>query len=128
MSTPWYRDRRRRDRATLYGFAVLGVGGILLAGSLRLAQGDRRVVVVTLERDDTVSVQTLAERRQLLKDDCGSLPGVSVVKDLGRPSVQGRFPVRFSVKDATNAERAGLEACIARHPTIVRGYSLEGDE
>ncbi len=127
-SPPWYRDRSKRDRATVYGFAVLGVGGILLAGTLRLAEGDRREVVVTLERSDAVSVEQLGERRQLLKDDCGGLPGVSPVADRGRPSVQGRFPVRFSVRGATNAQRAALEACLSAHDDVVRGYTLEGDE
>ena len=61
---PWYRDRRRRDRATVYGFAVLGIGGILLAGSLRFLEGDQRVVVVTLERGTSISVEQLAVERE----------------------------------------------------------------
>ena len=125
---PWYRDRRRRDRATVYGFAVLGIGGILLAGSLRFAEGDQRVVVVTLERGPSVDVEQLAVDRQELKDDCGELPGVTVVADRGDLStrVQGRFPVRFSIRGATNPQRAALEACIADHD-VVRGVRIEGE-
>ena len=128
-SGPWYRDRRRRDRATVYGFAVLGIGGILLAGSLRFAAGDQRVVVVTLERGPSVAVEQLAVDRQQLKDDCGGLPGVTVVADLGDRSarVQGRFPVRFSIRGATNPQRAALEACLADHGDVVRGVRIEGE-
>lgn len=128
-STPWYRDRRKRDRATIYGFAVLGIGGILLAGSLRFAEGDQRVVVVTLERGPSVDVEQLAVDRQQLKDDCGGLPGVTVVADRGDRSarVQGRFPVRFSIRGATNPQRAALEACLADHDDVVRGVRIEGE-
>lgn len=128
MSTPWYRDRRKRDRATVYGFAVLGVGGILLAGSLRFAEGDQRELVVTLNRDPSTPVEQLAERRQQLKDACGDLPGVAVVADRGDPRVQGRFPVRFSVRGASNPQLAALEACLARQGNAVRGYKMEGEE
>jgi hypothetical protein len=124
---PWWRDRRRRDRVTVYGFAVLGVGGILLAGSLRFAEGDQREVVVTLQRDPSVTVEQLAREREQLKDDCGGLPGVSVVADRGDPTVQGRFPVRFSIRGASNPERSALEACLAAHDDIVRGVRVEGE-
>lgn len=126
-STPWYRDRRRRDRVTVYGFAVLGIGGILLAGSLKLARGDERVVVVTLQRDPSVSVAQLAAERQELKDDCGDLPGIALVADQGDPRVQGRFPVRFDIRGTTNPQRAALEACLAEHGDVVRGYRVEGE-
>ncbi len=127
MSTPWYRDRRRRDRVTVYGFAVLGVGGILLAGALQFAEGDQREVVATLERDVSVTPAVLAERRQLLKDDCGDLPGVGLVADRGAPAAQYRLPVRFSVSGTTDAQRAALEACLSAHDDIVRGYRIEGE-
>ena len=130
MSTPWYRDRRKRDRATVYGFAVLGIGGILLAGTLRFAEGDQRVVVVTMERDPSVTVEQLAADRQELKDDCGDLPGVSVVPDQGNPSarIQGRFPVRLKIAGATVRQEAALHACLAEHGDVVRGFLTEGTD
>lgn len=124
---PWWRDRRRRDRVTVYGFAVLGIGGILLAGSFVLARGDQREIVVTLQRDPSRSVTQLAAERQELKDDCGSLPGVTLVADEGDPRVQGRFPVRFGIRGATNPQRAALDACLARHADVVRGVRVEGE-
>ena len=127
VSSPWYRDRRKRDRATVYGFAVLGIGGILLAGSLRFLEGDQRVVVVTLERGPSTSVEQLAADREELKADCGSLPGVTVVPDRGDAAVQGRFPVRFSIAGVTNAQRAALEGCLAEHDEVVRGVRIEGE-
>ncbi|MCW2776865.1 MAG: hypothetical protein JWN17_590 [Frankiales bacterium] len=107
---------------------MLGIGGILLAGSLRFARGDQRVVVVTMERTPTTPVDQIAAARKLLKDECGSLPGVTVVADAGNPRVQGRFPVRFSIRGASNPEQAALEACLSRHDDVVRGYRVEGDE
>lgn len=127
MSSPWYRDRRKRDRATVYGFAVLGIGGILLAGAYQFAQGDQRAIVVTLDRDPSLTPAVLADRRQTLKDDCGDLPGVRLVPDRGDPDVQYRLPVRFSVAGTTNPQRAALEACLADHEDIVRGYRIEGE-
>ena len=124
---PWYRDRRRRDRATVYGFAVLGIGGILLAGTLQFLEGDQRVVVVTLERGPSTSVDQLAADREDLKAECGDLPGVTVVPDRGDASVQGRFPVRFSIAGATNPERAALEGCLAANDDVVRGVRIEGE-
>jgi hypothetical protein len=124
---PWWRDRRRRDRVTVWGFAVLGIGGILLGASLTFARGDQRVVVVTLKRDPSQSEQQLADERQQLKQECGGLPGVTVVADEGDPSVQGRFPVRFGIRGADNATRASLDACLARHADVVRGVRTEGE-
>ena len=125
-STPWYRDRRKRDRATVYGFAVLGVAGVLLGGVLQFAKGDQRVMVVTLERDPSTSLEQLAERRQLLKDACGDLPGIAVVPDRGRADAQARFPVRFSLRGTSNPQQAALEACLEQYRDVVRGYQVEG--
>ncbi len=123
----WYRDRRRRDRATVYGFAVLGIGGILLAGSFVFARGDQREIVVSMKRDPSRSVAQLARERQELKDDCGAVSGVTVVEDEGDPAVQGRFPVRFGIRGADNPPRAALDACLARHQDVVRGVRVEGE-
>lgn len=124
---PWWRDRRKRDRFTVYGFAVLGIGGILLAGTFVFARGDQREIVVSLNRDPSRSVEQLARERQELKDDCGALPGVTVVPDEGDPAVQGRFPVRFGIRGADNPTRAALDACLQRHEDVVRGVRVEGE-
>jgi hypothetical protein len=67
--------------------------------------------------------------RDVLKRDCGSLPGISVVADKGNPdpAIQGRFPVRFSLANTTPAQEAALESCIDRHRDLVRGILTEGD-
>ena len=120
----WWQDAQRRNRVALVVFAVLGFGSIVLAGSLRFAEGDQRVLVVTME---TGSGQ---EARELLKRDCGELPGISVVADKGNrdPRIQGRFPVRFKIGGTTFQQEAALEACIAEHDDIVVGFITEGTD
>ena len=118
---PWWRDRARRDRVALWVFAVLGVGGIVLAGLLQLAQGDQRVKVVTLERDAGQVA------RELIKAECGGLPGIEVVADRGDPDPlrQGRLPVRFDISGTTLVQEAALERCLAQHDDVVRGVLTE---
>ncbi len=41
--------------------------------------------------------------------------------------MQGRFPVRFAIRGATNPQRAALEGCLAQHGDVVRGYRVEGE-
>lgn len=110
--------------------ALIAVGGaILLFGMLvtavfnYLLAPPQKVLVVTMQ-------PTAGEvGRQLLKDDCGDLPGVSVVADKGNrdPAVQGRFPVRFDIGEATLQQETALETCINEHRDTVRGFLSEGD-
>lgn len=105
-------------------FAVLATTSIVVAGVFtKLLAGDPRVLVVTMQQDAGQPA------RELLKRECGSLPGVSVVPDKGdsSPAVQGRFPVRFKIGGATPAQEAALESCIDRHSSLVRGILTEGD-
>jgi hypothetical protein len=120
----WWRDRQRRNRVALIVFAFLGVGSIVLAGSLQWAEGDRRVVVVTMQTGAGEPA------RQLVKDRCGDLPGVSVVPDQGNPSarIQGRFPVRLKIAGATVRQEAALHACLAEQGDVVRGFITEGTD
>lgn len=123
QTTPWWQDARQRTRAVVIVFAVLALGGILFpAFTNYLFAGDKRIVVVTMAQDAGQS------ERQQLKDACGSLPGVRVIADRGNPDprVQGRFPVRFDVKDITAAEYSALAACINRSPGV-RGLLTEND-
>lgn len=109
---------------------LLVIGGVLMVGSILvtgifgfLLAPPQKVLVVTME-------PSAGERgREQLKADCGGLPGVSVVADKGNPNpeVQGRFPVRFDIGEATVQQEAALEACINRHPETVRGFLTEGD-
>jgi hypothetical protein len=100
----------------LLGMLATGIWGFLLAPP-------HKVLVVTME--PTAGEQGRAQ----LKADCGSLPGVAVVADKGNPDphVQGRFPVRFDIGRASVQEESALEACINRHPQLVRGFLAEGD-
>lgn len=100
----------------LLSMLITGVFGFLLAPP-------KKVIVVTLTTDAG------QPQRQLLKDDCGHLPGVRTVADAGNPSphVQGRFPVRFDIGRASQQQEAALEVCINRHSDIVRGFISEGD-
>lgn len=107
---------------TLFGVLVL-ISMVLTGVFNHLLAGDPRVLVVTMTQDAGES------NRELLKRDCGSLPGVTVVADQGNPSasVQGRFPVRFGLAGATPHQEAALETCIDQHRSIVRGLLTEGD-
>ena len=123
QARPWWQDARQRTRAAVIAFAVLALGGILFpAFTNYLFAGDQRVVVVTMAQDAG------QRERQQLKDDCGALPGVRVIPDRGDPDPrkQGRFPVRFDVKDITAAEYSALAACINRAPGV-RGLLTEND-
>jgi hypothetical protein len=98
----------------LLSMLVTAVFGYLLAPP-------QKVLVVTMIQDAQQS------DRLELKLDCGGLPGVKLVADKGRASVQGRFPVRFDIGDATQQQEAALEECINRHSDTVRGFLTEGD-
>jgi hypothetical protein len=115
----------RRTTTTLIAvFGVLMTASIVLTGVFNhLLAGDPRVLVVTMKQDVGEAA------RDLLKRDCGALPGVSVVADAGNPdpAIQGRFPVRFKIGGATPAQEAALETCIDQHRTLIRGLLTEGD-
>jgi hypothetical protein len=100
----------------LVSMLLTGIFGFLLAPP-------NKVLVVTMEPG---SGQTAREQ---LKADCGRLPGVRVVADKGNPDpdIQGRFPVRFDIGEATVQEESALETCINQHDRTVRGFLSEGD-
>ena len=116
------RDRSRSNRLLIVVFGVLAVSGILIAGLARLAEGDRRQLVVTMQQGVTDA------DRATLKRECGSLPGISVVADRGAAEAQYRFPVRFDIAGTTSAQEAALEACVSRFPQLVRGQLIEGGD
>ena len=115
---------RRTNTILIVCFAALALAGILVTGVFNyLLAGDPRVLVVTMK-------QGVGEQaRDRLKQDCGSLPGITVVADRGNPDpeIQGRFPVRFGIGGTTPAQEAALETCINDHSDIVRGLLSEGD-
>lgn len=100
----------------LVSMLVTGVHGFLLAAP-------KKVLVVTMAQDASQA------DRVALKESCGGLPGVVLVKDQGNPSasVQGRFPVRFDIGRATVQQEIDLESCINAHGSKVRGMLTEGD-
>jgi hypothetical protein len=119
--SPWWRDRRRRNRVALVVFASLALAGVLYpAVTGRLLGGDRRVLVVTMAQDAG------QPEREALKQACGSLPGVTVVPDRGNPDprIQGRFAVRFGIAGAGAAEEAALTACVNEQPGV-RGFLVQ---
>ena len=121
--TPWWQDAQRRNKALLWTFGALALLGILFpAFTNYLFAGDQRVVRVTMVQDAG------QEARESLKRACGDLPGVTVVADKGNPDprIQGRFPVRFGISDATPAQVAALNGCINRQPKVL-GLITEND-
>ena len=115
---------RRTNTVLITLFGVLAATSIVVTGVFdKLLAGDPRVLVVTMKMDAGQA------ERDLLKRECGSLPGISVVPDKGNrdPKIQGRFPVRFSLAGTTPAQEAALETCIDRHRDLVRGILTEGD-
>jgi hypothetical protein len=115
---------RRTNTVLITLFGLLAAGSIVVTGVFdKLLAGDPRVLVVTMAQDAGES------GRETLKRDCGSLPGITVVADKGDrdPSIQGRFPVRFSLANTTPRQEAALEVCIDKHHDLVRGLLTEGD-
>ena len=115
---------RRTNTVLIAGFGVLMASSIVITGVFNhLLAGDPRVLVVTMQQN------VGEDARELLKRDCGSLPGVSVVADAGNPdpAIQGRFPVRFKIGKTTPRQEAALEECVNRHASLVRGLLTEGD-
>ena len=123
--TPWWQDRRQRNRALLWAFGTLALLGILFpAFTNYLFAGDQRVMVVTMQQ------YVGQPARDALKQACGGLPGISVVADRGNPDprIQGRFPVRFNIRDTTPAQEAALVRCLNEHRDLgVQGYLPEKD-
>jgi hypothetical protein len=105
-------------------FGVLMVGSMVVTGVFNhLLAGDPRVLVVTMKQEAGESA------RDALKRDCGALPGIRLVADKGNPDpqIQGRFPVRFQLENATPKQEAALETCVDAHRSTVRGLLIEGD-
>lgn len=112
-----------RAKVLIGAGAAIVLFGMLVAGFNILLSPPNLVEVVTMTQDAT------QEDRQALKDACGQLPGITVVKDQGDPSpeIQGRFPVRFDIGHASTKQRIALESCINEHGSKVRGFLAEGD-
>lgn len=102
------------------GIALLSM--LVTAFAILFSPPDK-VLVVTMKQS-AVQADRVALRRA-----CGSLPGVKVVPDKGNPDplVQGRFPVRFDIGQATAREEIALTACINDNGSQVRGLLSEGD-
>lgn len=123
---PWWQDARSRNRVALIAFGSLVLTSMLfVAFSNYLFAGDQRLMVVTLENGAG------QDKREGLKQACGSLPGISVIPDRGNPDprVQGRFPVRFRIADTTQAQEAALIRCLNDNEQAygVVGYLPEKD-
>jgi len=117
------RELSTRAKVLIASGGAIVLFGMLVAGFNILFGPTRLVEVVTMAQDATQA------DRQALKDACGGLPGITVVKDQGNPSpeIQGRFPVRFDLGKATTSQRIALESCINAHGSKVRGFLAEGD-
>ena len=117
------RTLTRRGKVLVTTFAVLIALSMVVTAVNILTRGTQLVEVVTMTQDATQA------DREALKQACGGLPGIAVVKDQGNPDpeVQGRFPVRFDLAKATTSQRIALESCIQKHGDKVRGFLSEGD-
>ena len=119
----------QREPLSTRAKSLIWIGGVLLLASM-LVTG---VFAFLLAPPDKVMVVFMQPgggetAREQLKSDCGRLPGVEVVADKGNPDpdVQGRFPVRFQVGEATSEQEAALQACVAKLDDVVRGFFFEG--
>jgi hypothetical protein len=111
----------RRNRVALIAFAVVAGGSMLYAAVVtQLLPGDNRVLIVTMAQDADQS------DRERLKAACGGLPSVTVVADRGNPdpAIQGRFPVRFSIRGASVSQEAALTACVNEQEGV-RGFLVQ---
>jgi hypothetical protein len=120
---PWWRDRVKRTRASVWAFALLALAGILFpAFTNYLLAGDRRVLVVNLQQNAGQPA------REALREACGGLPGVRNVADRGNPDprIQGRFPVRFDIADITSPQYSALTGCVDRQPGVL-GYLTKNE-
>ena len=117
------RPMSRRSKVLIAVGGALVLVSMLVTALTLLLGPPKKVLVVTMTQD---AVQS---DRQALKDACGHLPGVVLVKDQGNPTpgIQGRFPVRFDIGRATTAQEIALDACINAHGVKVRGFLSEGD-
>ena len=113
----------RRRTVLVSVFAAIALFGMLIAAvHNHLLAPVAKTLVVTMQQDAGEN------DRVQLKADCGALPGVVLVPDRGNPDprIQGRFPVRFDIGQASPQQEAGLETCINAHSTV-RGFLAEGD-
>jgi hypothetical protein len=123
---PWWRDASSRNRVALVFFAAMALLSMLfVAFTNYLFAGDQRVMVVTMVQDAG------QDKRDGLREACGSLPGITPVADRGNPDprIQGRFPVRFDIADTTTQQEAALIACLNENGERfgVVGYLPEKD-
>lgn len=118
------RGLRRPTRTGLLltlAFLVL-VGGVVQGFYFGQVGADERVLVASLQPGVTV------EQRERVRQECGDLPGVTPVDDLGagRTELVERFPLRFGLTGADDVQRSALEACLNRQSGVVRGTFVEG--
>ena len=101
-------------------FVVLAVLGTLMPAFGALFSGDQRVLRVEMDQGAGQPA------REALRAACGGLPRVTVVPDRGNPDpvVQGRFPVRFGMKDMDQTQETALQACVSAQPGV-RGFLVE---
>ncbi len=113
----------RRSKVLISVFGALVLLSMLVTAFTILLSPARKVLVVTM---DQTAVQA---DRVALREACGGLPGVTVVADRGNPDpeVQGRFPVRFDIGQATARQEIALTTCVNAHGAMVRGFLTEGD-
>ena len=116
----WWNDRQKRGYVVIGAFLVLAFLGTLMPAVNALFSGDTRVMRVEMKQGAGQPA------REALRQACGSLPRVQVIADRGNPDpqVQGRFPVRFGMKDMDQAQETALAACISSQPGV-RGYLVE---
>jgi hypothetical protein len=112
---------RRTKVLLVVGACVLLLSMTVTAVNILLSPTER-VLVVTMKQDAAQS------DRLLLRQACGGLPGVTPVADKGNPDpeVQGRFPVRFDITEATFDQERALTVCVNQHGSKVRGMLTEG--
>lgn len=116
----WWQGRKGRNRLILLGFGVVVLGFMIFNASGILTAGDTRQIVVSLQQPATEA------DRALVKERCGTLPGITVVPDRGDPARQANLPVRFALRGSTVREEIALNGCIEDLGPRVESLFTEG--
>ncbi len=116
----WWQGRKGRNRVIILGFGLIVLGFMIFNATGLLTAGDTRELVVSLKLPATDA------QRAEVKQQCGTLPGVTVVPDQGDPAKQKNLPVRFSLRGSTFKQEVALNSCVEGLSRLVQSVDNGG--